>query len=652
MKSNLSLSRRSEKMLEKRKSIATVLLILLAFSSLLFSATGKTVHNLVIMGTTDMHQYIMPYDYMGDKPNESIGLAKVFTLIEKVRSGNANTLLFDTGDFIQGSLVGDYEADVNPLEGFDFQTIVRAYNYIGYDAVSVGNHDVTDFGLEFFERARSNSVFPWVSANIRMAEDPKDFLVNPFVILEREVDGIPIRIGVIGFTPPQIMSWGRRHLEGTVFTQTIIEQAEKHIPVLKDQSDLVVAVAHTGISTDEITSYDAQENAAYYLAQVEGIDAMILGHQHSHFPGDFADIEGIDNDKGLIFGVPTVQPGSWGSHLGIINLDLAYDWTTGEWEVLDGSASLVPVTPEVETHQQLAELVAQKHEATIEYVRTPIGWTDTEITSYFSRIIDNPVTQIINEAQIWWAEREFAGTEYEWLPVLSAAAPFIAGRQGPTYFTHVQGDITIGSITDIYIYPNTIYVAKLNGEQIKDWLEASANNFNQIDPYSTEPQHIVNYDFREYNFDVIEGIDYVYDISRPAGQRLISATFEGNPLDASMEFLVVTNNYRGSGGGNFPHVADNVILATTEINREAIIKYIQYIGEIDPVPTNNWKILPIDTAGPLLYRSSPEGVGYIERNAIRGIEFLEVDEAGWGIYEVDLVELAKYLEDTVMQEVK
>ena len=639
-------------MLEKRKSIATVLLILLAFSSLLFSATGKTVHNLVIMGTTDMHQYIMPYDYMGDKPNESIGLAKVFTLIEKVRSANANTLLFDTGDFIQGSLVGDYEADVNPLEGFDFQTIVRAYNYIGYDAVSVGNHDVTDFGLEFFERARSNSVFPWVSANIRMVEDPKDFLVNPFVILEREVDGIPIRIGVIGFTPPQIMSWGRRHLEGTVFTQTIIEQAEKYIPVLKDQSDLVVAVAHTGISTDEITSYDAQENAAYYLAQVEGIDAMILGHQHSHFPGDFADIEGIDNDKGLIFGVPTVQPGSWGSHLGIINLDLAYDWTTGDWEVLDGSASLVPVTPEVETHRQLAELVAQKHEATIEYVRTPIGWTDTEITSYFSRIIDNPVTQIINEAQIWWAEREFAGSEYEWLPVLSAAAPFIAGRQGPTYFTHVQGDITIGSITDIYIYPNTIYVAKLNGEQIKDWLEASANNFNQIDPYSTEPQHIVNYDFREYNFDVIEGIDYVYDISRPAGQRLISATFEGNPLDASMEFLVVTNNYRGSGGGNFPHVADNVILATTEINREAIIKYIQYIGEIDPVPTNNWKILPIDTAGPLLYRSSPEGVGYIERNAIRGIEFLEVDEAGWGIYEVDLVELAKYLEDTVMQEVK
>ncbi len=98
-------------------------------------------------------------------------------------------------------------------------------------------------------------------------------------------------------------------------------------------------------------------------------------------------------------------------------------------------------------------------------------------------------------------------------------------------------------------------------------------------------------------------------------------------------------------------MADNVILATTEINREAIIKYIQYIGEVDPVPTNNWKILPIDTTGPLLYRSSPEGVGYIERNAIRGIDFLEVDEAGWGVYKVDLVELAEYIEEAALQEV-
>ncbi len=160
----------------------------------------------------------------------------------------------------RGSLVGDYEADVNPLKGFDFQTIVRAYNYIGYDAVSVGNHDVTStLAWNFLNERKSNSVFPWVSSNIRLADDPKGFLTDPYVILDREVDGIPIKIGVIGFTPPQIMSWGRRHLEGNVFTQAIVEQAEKYIPILRDQADLVIAVAHTGISTDEITSYDARE---------------------------------------------------------------------------------------------------------------------------------------------------------------------------------------------------------------------------------------------------------------------------------------------------------------------------------------------------------------------------------------------------------
>lgn len=638
-------------MLRKRGTLILVFVTLLVFSTLVFAGIGKTDHTLVIMGTTDMHQYIMPYDYMGDRPRDNIGLSKIFTLVEQVRSEFPNTLLFDAGDFIQGSLVGDYEAEVSPLEGFQFQTIVRAYNFMGFDAATVGNHEVTDYGLDFFELARRNSVFPWISANIRLAHDPKAFLVDPYVILERNIDGIPIKIAVIGFTPPQIMDWGRRHLEGKVIAEEIVEQAEIYIPLLRDQADLVVVVAHSGISTQPIDSYEARGNAGYYLAQIEGVDALILGHQHRRFPGDFAGVEGIDNELGLIYGVPAVMPGSWGSHLGAIHLDLSYDWDTGKWEVVDGRSRLIPVTLEVKSHSLIEAIVADQHKATIEYVRTPIGWTDTEITSYLSRIMDNPVTQIVNEAQIWWAEREFAGSEYEGIPILSAAAPFIAGREGPGYFTHVLGDITIGSITDIYIYPNTIYVAKLDGEQIRDWLERSAYNFAQVDSTVSDPQHFVDYDFRAYNFDVIEGIKYSYDITRPAGQRLVEATFRGEPLDANMEFLVVTNNYRGSGGGGFPHVAANIILETTVVNREAIIRYVQSLDVVDPVPTNNWHIVPVETVGPLVFRSSADAAGYLERTGILGIEFVGVDEEGWGIFEVDLFELTEYLKETALQEV-
>jgi 2',3'-cyclic-nucleotide 2'-phosphodiesterase (5'-nucleotidase family) len=290
----------------------------------------------------------------------------------------------------------------------------------------------------------------------------------------------------------------------------------------------------------------------------------------------------------------------------------------------------------------IEEIVNERHEATLEYVRTPIGYTNTEITSYFSLVMDNPVTQLINDAQIDWAKREFEGSEYEWLPILSAAAPFIAGgRGGVNYYTHVLGDISIGSVTDIYIYPNTIYVAKLNGKQIIDWLEAAAANFNQIDPESSEPQDMLNVEFRSYNFDVIEGIEYVYDITKPLGHRVVEATFEGKPLTQDMEFLVVTNNYRGSGGGNFPHVADNIILETTVINREAIIKYIQTHDSIDPVPTFNWTIKPVETKAPLYFKSKPDAAGYIERANIEGITFTEVNEDGWGIFQVDLEGLLK-----------
>ena len=620
----------------KKTKIFVILLTLMLFLTT-FLVAQKTNHTLAILGTTDLHQYIMPYDYMSDKASPQIGLSKVYTLIEGAREEYDNSLLFDTGDFIQGSLVGDLEAEVEPLVDFHFQSIVRAYNVIGYDAVTVGNHEVTDYGLEFFERARRNATFPWLSANIRMVDDPHAFLTEPYAIIEREIDGIPITIGVIGVTPPQISAWGRRFLEGVVFTQDMVTQAAKYIPFLADQTDLIVMVAHTGISRVSQAEEGYSENAGNSLAALGGIDAMILGHQHSKFPGDFADVEGIDNDTGLIHGVPTVLPGSWGSHLGVIELHLTYDWETGLWEVHDKKAELRPVTEETPSNKKIEAIVNERHEDTLEYVRTPIGYTDTEITSYLSLVMDNPVTQLVNDAQIAWAEREFEGSEYEWLPILSAAAPFIAGgRGGVNYYTHVLGDISIGSVTDIYIYPNTIYVAKLNGKQIIDWLEAAAYNFNTIDPNSTEPQDLLNVEFRSYNFDVIEGIEYVYDITKSLGNRVVEATFNGKPLTAEMEFLVVTNNYRGSGGGNFPHVADNIILETTVINREAIIKYIQDRETINPVPTFNWTLKAVETKAPLYFKSNPDAAGYIERADIEGITFKEVNEEGWGIFEVDL----------------
>ena len=600
-------------------------------------ARSVSRHELTLLNTTDEHQYLLPYDYMEDERDEEIGLSKIYTLVEEARSEYDNTMLLSSGDVIQGSLIGEMEAKIDPLEGHEFQAIIRAFNVMGYDAVAVGNHDVTDFGLDFFDRARENSVFPWLSANLKQASDTSEFYTKPYEVINHHVDGYPLDVGVIGFVPPQIMNWGHRHLEGEVVVKDILPQAEKYIPKLEEKSDIVVVVAHSGIDDSPPDSDSARENAGYHLAQIEGVDALVLGHQHEKFPGDFEDMPGVDNEEGLIHGVPAAMGSSWGSALVKIELDLLY--REGEWEVEGGSSHLQKTTGEVESHPRIEEVAADIHEGTLDYVRTPIGSTSMDITSYFARIKDSPVTQLINDAQLWYGERRLQGTEYEDYPLLSAAAPFIAGREGPGYFTHVHGDINIGDVTDIYIYPNTVEFVKLTGAQLRDYLEHSGRNFQKIDPGSDAERHFIDYDLRAFNFDVIEGLEYEYDISRPAGERLATVNYQGEPLEDEEEFIVIMNNYRASGGGDFPHMEDdNVVISSTDVNREAIIDYIEARGEVNPEPSDNWRIKPLETEGELLFRSSPAARDYLGKYDYDGLTYLETDAEGWGIFRVDLDE--------------
>ena len=621
--------------------LAVVVLFGTVGANAMTSEPVETEHELTLMSTTDLHQYVMPYDYMADEPADDVGFAKVFTKIEEVREDSENTLLFDTGDMIQGSLVGNYEALVEPLEPGETQAIVEALNYAEYDAAAVGNHEVQDFGLDFFDRAVEGAEFPWVSANMRQYENRDETYpgVEPYVILEEEIDGEDIKIGVISFVNPQIMEWGRDWLQGEVYAEDAVPVAEEYIPELEEKTDIVILNAHMGLDDSDVDSYEARENAVYHLAQIDGIDAIHMGHQHNHFPGNYDDMEGVDNEEGTIHGVPAVMPGSWGDSLGIIELDLVHE--NGEWEVADSVSRLKGIDEETEANSEIKEIAEDVHEDTIEYVRTPLGETEIDLTSYFSRIKDTALIQIVNEAQIEYAENQFEGSEYEDLPTLSAAAPFIAGREGPEYFSEVTGDITIGDVTDIYIYDNTIRVLKLTGEEVVDWLEKSAElNFNQIDPDYSGTQELVNTDEPAFNYDVIEGVDYEIDVTQPEGERVVNVEYNGEDLDYNQEFLVVTNDYRAGGGGGFPHMEEeNVVFETADVNRNKIMSYVEDRGTVNPEATNNWNIKPVETAGDLIYQSHPEAGDYIENYGIEGINFLEKDDEGWGVYEIDLMEL-------------
>ena len=195
------------------------------------AAAGQA--HLRIMETTDLHVHVWPYDYYSDRAVDTVGLARTASHIADIRAEATNSLLLDNGDFLQGNPMGDYIAYERGMKEGDTHPIITALNTVGIEASTLGNHEF-NYGLDFLSKALAGANFPVVSANVVKSQgsDPTkdETLIKPYVSLDRELtDGAgekhPIRVGVIGFVPPQIVTWDRRHLEGNVTTRDIVASA-------------------------------------------------------------------------------------------------------------------------------------------------------------------------------------------------------------------------------------------------------------------------------------------------------------------------------------------------------------------------------------------------------------------------------------------
>ena len=619
----------------KRFALRSTLVFALALACSL--PTQAQQLKLRILGTTDVHMNLLSYDYYQDKPVEEYGLARTATLIKAARAEAPNHLLFDTGDLLQGNPLGDFIARIQPLKAGEVHPAFKVMNALRYDAANVGNHEF-NYGLPFLRQALATAGFPYISANVLNDEGPAKGqpAFAPYVMLERRFTdeaGQPhtMKIGVIGFVPPQIMQWDRLNLSGRVAARDIPESARTLVPKLRAEgADVVVVVAHSGFEFG--TTVFFAENTVARLAEVPGVDAIVFGHSHGEFPGTFFTRHPkVDLARGTINGVPAVMAGFWGSHLGVI--DLVLDKGADGWKVADRRAALRPVYDRaarkalVEPDPAVAALVRAEHEGTLAYVRAEVAQTMAPIHSYFAQVADDPSVQLVSLAQLAYGRRALAGTPHAALPLLSAAAPFkTGGRGGASNYTDIAaGPVAVRNVADLYVYPNTVNIVRLTGAQVREWLEMSAVAFNRIDPSGPPEQELINAGFPSYNFDTLDGVSYRIDVTQPArydrsgklvapgARRIQDLRFQGQPIDEQAFFGVVTNNYRASGGGNFPALdGSNIILSAPDENREALIQYLQATKRVEPTADGNWRLAPVPGVK-LRFVSSAKGVAHLAR---------------------------------------
>ncbi len=239
----------------------------------------------------------------------------------------------------------------------------------------------------------------------------------------------------------------------------------------------------------------------------------------------------------------------------------------------------------------MLEAAKAAHGATLNYIRTPIGRLATPLNTYLALIGDDPTVQLVNEAQRAYAAPLVAArADLASLPILSAAAPFrCGGRAGPHFYTDIApGPLAIKDVADIYPYPNSLRVVRIDGATLREWLERSASIFRQIDPERADEQPLLGPHFAAYNFDAIDGVEYAIDVTQapryddsgavvaPQAHRIRDLKFNGAPVDPNQPFLVVTNNYRASGGGGFPGCGGtSVVIETEKANRDVLLTDIE-----------------------------------------------------------------------------
>lgn len=522
--------------------------------------------------TTDVHGMIFPYDFIRRESTDH-SLAHIYNYVAGQRL-NKDTLFFllDNGDFLQGQPPVYYS---NFVDTAGPHLSARVMNYMGYDAGTVGNHDI-EAGPAVYNKIRNEFDFPWLAANAVFQRTGAPYF-EPYVVL-REGNR---SIAFLGLITPGIPHWLPKNLWPGMEFRDMVETARKWVPAIieKENPDLMVGLFHSGTDAGYGGNADPylNENAVLHVArQVPGFDVIFAGHDHQ------VSVQYVSNTKGDT--VVVVDPGSHGRFAGEVTI---FFRDNGEKEVV---ARNVPMNRYAPSAAFIAHFRDDRQMVT-EYLEDTISWLSEDISGMDVLFGPSSLTSLIHQIQL-----ELSGAEVSFTAPLSLSA----------YLP--QGPLLVSDMFQLYRFENMLYKMALTGAEIHGFLEYAAgiwfNTMTRPDDHlllfrEDQPGRLAN---PYYNFSSAAGIEYTVDVSEPPGERVTISRFtDGSTFDPSATYQVAVNSYRGNGGGG--HLTEGAGIPAEELperiqwtsEKDLRLHLMHYIGAKDtlvPEVSENWQCIP------------------------------------------------------------
>ena len=614
--------------------------------------------NLRFVFTTDLHGTVSSMDLIAGTDFSNAGLSRAINLIRKTRAELTaeNVFTFDIGDvLLDASTEYIYSQDPEVV-----QPIYQAMALVGYDAITLGNHDF-DYGKDYILQQLNGSGLMdkvVVSNLMNSKDDSYPFLRN--MIIEREAvtdqgNKVTVRVGVIGETIPTL-STKTENYAGIWKTEDIVANVTKESRLLKEQgADIVVVLAHSGFGTQEHTEF--ANDASYQLTKIDDVDVVLCGHEHNEYPSTDTDgkhyqLAGVDKSTGLVNGKVIVMAKNNAQSIGVADLTLGYN-NDGKLEIERQQGSVRRVRDyELTEDQDILDCLSDWNDELEAYRKNDLIELAEGVTvqNYLGVLEDTVAMQLQNDARIAYARRyiETLNRSYSGYPVIAAASHISYGANGIDDYVNISGSISYSDLFTLQNYRHMTYLYEVTGAQLKEWLELSASIYTDFTDSKGSTQQLIEPDWMNNwaNFFVFDGIDYTISpyvkprynakgVKINNTNRIIKLTYNGVAVTDDMVFVVAANALPTSVPV-FSWAKEQQIRGAyrTQVLIAEFLQGVKKLGAYSPVPDYNWRVNFKDNQKFTL-ATSIMGKEFITKHAWFEKTIFENDEYGYYLFRIN-----------------